>query len=102
MPSVASSWLLPRLAGFVASHPEIDLSIQSSVELVDFDREAIDAAMRFGLGRWPGVHAEPLFDEWLLPVASPALLARFPDRDPSDLTGLPPAPRFTAARPRSR
>ena len=89
MPSVASSWLLPRLAGFVAAYPEIDLSIQSSVELVDFDREAIDAAMRFGPGGWPGLHADSLFDEWLLPVASPALLARFPDCDPGDLTKLP-------------
>lgn len=89
MPSVASSWLLPRLAGFVAEHPEIDLSVHSSVELVDFDRDAVDAAMRFGPGSWPGVRAEPLFDEWLLPVASPGLLARFPDRDPDDLTALP-------------
>jgi len=89
MPSVASSWLMPRLAGFVSAHPEIDLSVHSSVELVDFDREAIDAAMRFGAGGWPGVRADPLFDEWLLPVASPALLARFPDRDPDDLAALP-------------
>src|SRR3979409_111244 len=41
MPSVASSWLLPRLAGFVSEHPEIDLSVQSTVELVDFDRDAV-------------------------------------------------------------
>jgi LysR family glycine cleavage system transcriptional activator len=89
MPSVASSWLLPRLAEFVSLNPEIDLSVHSSVELVDFDREAVDAAMRFGPGNWPGLRADPLFDEWLLPVASPDLLARFPDRVPGDLTGLP-------------
>lgn len=89
MPSVASSWLLPRLAAFVAANPEIDLSVQSSVELVDFEREAVDAAMRFGPGGWPGLHADPLFDEWLLPVASPELLARFPDRAPDQLEGLP-------------
>jgi len=68
MPSVASSWLLPRLAEFVALNPEIDLSVHSSVELVDFDREAIDAAMRFGPGNWPGLNADALFEEWLLPV----------------------------------
>src|ERR1041384_2977782 len=80
MPSVAASWLMPRLAEFVSLNPEIDLSVQSSVELVDFDREDVDAAMRFGPGSWPGLRADPLFDEWLLPVASPPLLAR----DPSD------------------
>jgi LysR family glycine cleavage system transcriptional activator len=89
MGSVASSWLLPRLAGFVAENPEIDLSVHSSVELVDFDREAIDAAMRFGRGNWPGLHTDRLFDEWLLPVASPALLARFPDHKRGGLAGLP-------------
>jgi LysR family glycine cleavage system transcriptional activator len=89
MPSVASSWLLPRLAEFVDLNPEIDLSVHSGVELVDFDREAVDAAMRFGRGNWPGLHADPLFDEWLLPVASPALLARFPDHKPGELAGLP-------------
>src|SRR5687768_13712996 len=40
MPSVASSWLMPRLAAFVAANPEIELSIQSTSELVDFDRQA--------------------------------------------------------------
>jgi hypothetical protein len=39
----------------VAEHPEVDLSVQSSVELVDFDREAVDAAIvgRATVGRPP-------------------------------------------------
>lgn len=76
MPSVASSWLLPRLPQFVAQHPQLQLNLQSSVQLVDFEREAVDAAMRFGRGAWPGVHAEHLFDDWLAPIASPGLIAR--------------------------
>lgn len=76
MPSVASSWLLPRLPPFVARHPQLQLNLQSSTQLVDFDREAVDAAMRFGRGEWPGVHAEHLFDDWLTPIASPELIAR--------------------------
>lgn len=75
MPRIASGWLVPRLPGFVAAHPEIELNIQSSAELVDFERDAVDAALRFGPGNWPGVHAEPLFDEWIAPVASPAFVA---------------------------
>jgi LysR family transcriptional regulator, glycine cleavage system transcriptional activator len=76
MPSVASSWLLPRLPSFVAQHPQLELNLQSSVQLVDFDREPVDVAMRFGPGEWPGVRAEHLFDDWLTPVASPDLIAR--------------------------
>ncbi len=89
MPSVASSWLMPRLGAFVAANPEIELSIQSTADIVDFDRQAVDAAMRFGLGSWPGLRVDPLFDEWVLPVAAPDLLARFPAAARRELASLP-------------
>jgi LysR family glycine cleavage system transcriptional activator len=50
------------------------LNLDSSIELVDFADGRFDAALRYGPGQWPGVASEPLFDEWLTPVASPALL----------------------------
>jgi LysR family glycine cleavage system transcriptional activator len=74
LPSMASSWLLPRLLRFVARHPEVELSLDSSDELVDFADGRYDAALRYGMGEWPGVVVEPLLEEWLTPVASPALL----------------------------
>jgi LysR family glycine cleavage system transcriptional activator len=76
MPSVASSWLVPRLARFVAAHPHLQLNVQSCVDLVNFEREPVDAALRFGPGEWPGVRAEHLFDDWLTPIASPDLIKR--------------------------
>lgn len=75
LPSMASSWLLPRLPRLVARHPEVELNLDSSIELIDFADGRFDAALRYGPGTWPGVVAEPLFEEWLTPVASPALLA---------------------------
>ncbi|HEX5354411.1 MAG TPA: LysR substrate-binding domain-containing protein [Rhodanobacteraceae bacterium] len=75
MPSMTSSWLLPRLPRFVTKHPEIELNLDSSSELVDFADGRFDAALRYGAGQWPGVVVEPLLDEWLTPVASPGLLA---------------------------
>ena len=76
-PSMASAWLVPRLAGFLAAHPSIEISLQSTEALVDFSRETqVVAALRIGLGQWPGVTSEHLFDEWLVPMASPALVAR--------------------------
>jgi LysR family glycine cleavage system transcriptional activator len=74
LPSMASSWLLPRLPRFVARNPSIELSLDSSDELVDFAAGHYDAALRNGLGDWPGVVVEPLLEEWLTPVASPTLL----------------------------
>jgi len=76
MPSVASSWLVPRLPRFVAAHPQIELSLQSSTAVIDFARDPADCAIRFGLGQWPGVTADLLFEEWLTPIASPQLIAR--------------------------
>jgi LysR family glycine cleavage system transcriptional activator len=76
LPSLATSWLIPRLGSFSARHPEIQLSLSSSIGLVDFDNEPVDAALRFGPGGWPNVIAEKLFDDWITPVASPRLLQR--------------------------
>lgn len=75
LPSMASAWLVPRLPRFMAAHPQVVVNLQSSVALVDFERErGVDAALRFGRGGWPGVEAVHLFDDWLTPAASPALL----------------------------
>lgn len=76
IPSVANGWLVPRLGRFLAAHPELEINLQSTAALVDFEREAIDAGIRFGSGQWPGLAAERLFDEWLTPVASPELITR--------------------------
>jgi len=89
MPSVASSWLIPRLPAFTAGHPEVELSLQSTTDVVDFDREEVDAAIRFGQGGWPELRTHLLFDEWVIPVCSPELLRRFPQAAGGDFTGVP-------------
>ncbi|HJT97614.1 MAG TPA: LysR substrate-binding domain-containing protein, partial [Rhodanobacteraceae bacterium] len=78
MPSMASSWMMPRLPRFVALHPDLELNLDSSIGLVDFADGRFDAALRYGPGQWDGVVSELLFEEWLTPVASPSLLAGRP------------------------
>jgi LysR family transcriptional regulator, glycine cleavage system transcriptional activator len=75
LPSLASSWLMPRLARFVESHPDFEFNLDSSIGRVDFADGRFDGSLRYGPGNWNGVTAELLFEEWLTPVASPALLA---------------------------
>jgi LysR family transcriptional regulator, glycine cleavage system transcriptional activator len=77
-PSFAAQWLAPRLGAFSALHPQVDVQLDSSAALVDLRREGVDIAIRHGLGRYPGLHAEHLMAPVLLPVASPALLASIP------------------------
>ena len=77
LPSMASAWLIPRLGGFLSAHPTVEINLQSTEAVADFVREpSVDAALRVGLGHWPGARAEHLFDEWLVPMASPALVER--------------------------
>ena len=73
LPSFAQRWLLPRLGRWHASHPEVTIEIEATARLVDLEREKFDLALRQGLGPWPGLDSEPLFDLSMLPVASPAL-----------------------------
>ena len=73
-PSFASKWLMPRLSSFYEGNADIDLRISATVELADFKRDGIDFAIRLGHGRYPGLHAEPLFGEALTPLCSPKIL----------------------------
>ena len=74
---VASLWLLPRLGGFQASYPEIDLRVMALNRVVDLQREAIDLAIRYCKPEDVPAGATLLFEESLGVVANPALgLAR--------------------------
>jgi LysR family glycine cleavage system transcriptional activator len=84
--SLAAKWLLPRLSSFQQAHPTIDVRITTSTSLVDFRRDDVDAAIRYGRGNWPGVRAQWLMADELFPVCSPALLeGDKPLRCPEDL-----------------
>ncbi len=71
-----AQWLLPRLPSFTTQQPDIDVQIHTSVSLADFVKTGMDAGIRCGGGTWARLHAEKLFDEWLVPVCTPALLKR--------------------------
>lgn len=73
--SLLNGWLIPRLPDFFARHPDIDLRIQCTTDLTDFARTDVHVAVRMGRGRWPPLHAEKLFEEFLVPVCTPQLLA---------------------------
>jgi LysR family glycine cleavage system transcriptional activator len=75
-PSFAAKWLVPRLERFREHHPEIDVRVSASMQLVDFARDEIDCAIRYGAGRYPGLEVEKLLEESVVPVCSPRLLKR--------------------------
>ena len=84
--SLAAKWLVTRVAAFQDAHPGIEVRITTSAHLVDFRREQVDMAVRYGRGKWPGVRARWLMAEDIFPVCSPALLrGDKPLRRPEDL-----------------
>jgi LysR family transcriptional regulator, glycine cleavage system transcriptional activator len=88
LPSFAARWITPRIGSFIERHPEIDLELQATNALVDFARDDIDVAIRFGGGVYPGLHAEALLDEVFFPVCSPRLNGGQLPRTPADLANF--------------
>jgi DNA-binding transcriptional LysR family regulator len=88
-PSFASLWLMPRLGNFARAHPEIALSLSASPNHSDFALGQVDIDIRYGVPDWPNLVVEPIFDEIVLPLASPELLARLPIHVPEDLLQRP-------------
>jgi len=74
-PIFAVKWLVPRLQEFNQLHPEIDLQISSSLEIIDFKKNTFDAAIRLGNGPYHHLNAILLFEESVIPMCSPQLLS---------------------------
>ena len=73
-PSFAAKWLSPRLEDFRRKHPRIELALRHSNEPADFARQAIDLAITYGKGDWPGVVADKLLSIDFFPVCAPGYL----------------------------
>lgn len=88
--SFLQMWLLPRIRAFRRQCPDVTLRFHTSRELVDFSRNAVHVALRFGRGNYPNLHVEKLLDEWLVPVAHPDIIRQYGllDRG-SDLDKVP-------------
>jgi len=96
-PSFGVRWLGPRMAGFVARHPDWDLRVDAAPDPTDFEREVMDLDIRYGAGDWPGLHARAMVHDHVLPLCSPDYLASL-DRTDSDARLLDEARLIDSAR----
>jgi DNA-binding transcriptional LysR family regulator len=88
-PSIASLWLMPRLRGFAQAHPDIALNLSAAHTPSDFALGQADIDIRYGNPQWPDLVVEPLFEERVLPLASPAFIRQNRLRRPEHLLGVP-------------
>lgn len=73
-PSIASLWLMPRLHRFAQAHPEIALNLSAAHTPSDFALGQADVDIRYGVPQWGDqgdLVVEPLFEERVVPLASP-------------------------------
>lgn len=83
-------WLSPRLPGFCAAYPELELDVILTESSVDLITERVDLALRVGTLRDSSLIAVPLCDVAYRVVASPTWLHAQPQppRVPQDLRSV--------------
>lgn len=72
-PAFSAKWLAPRLYSYLEENPEIDFRLSANLKLTDFDKDGVDAVIRFGGGDYPDLFTEALFQEISTPLISPKL-----------------------------
>lgn len=87
-PSFATLWLMPRLRAFALAYPEIALNLSAAHTHTDFALGPADIDIRYGVPNWPGLVVEPLFEERIVPLASPAFIKEHRLRQPEGLLGV--------------
>lgn len=87
--SLSARWLMPRVQSFAERFPDVDLQVVTSTRLVDFSREDVDIAIRFGSGNYPGLHVVPLFQPREIVVCAPSVLKNRKLETPADLKHFP-------------
>jgi DNA-binding transcriptional LysR family regulator len=88
-PSLATLWLMPRLHLFAQAHPGISLNLSAAHTHSDFALGQVDLDIRYGVPRWPNLVVEPLFEERILPLASPAFIRQHRLRRAEQLLSVP-------------
>ena len=96
VPTFATRWLIPRLPALAAAHPELTVHIETRTRPFLFADTAFDAALYAGtaeqVANWAGTRAVRLLTEDMVPVCSPALVARvgpLPVLTPAVIATLP-------------
>lgn len=94
LPSLAATWLTPRLKRFQSAFPSISLKVQAA-HMMPLDVHGHDLGLWTGLGNWPGLRSHELFPISFTPMCSSDFLATYgPVRTLDDLLASPLIARY--------
>jgi len=89
-PTFARAILIPRLRQFTETYPEIDLTLQISIPLLDVVAEDADLIIRYGTGHYADMEHFCILKDEVTPLASPAFVREHgPYEVAQDLEGEP-------------
>lgn len=86
-PAFTAKWLAPRLFSFAGENPDIELRFAAGLRLVDFTRDDVDVAIRFGQHFDEALYSKEIISEWVAPMVTPELAVKI--ATPTDLAKLP-------------
>lgn len=87
-PGFTAKWLAPRLFKFAQANPDIELRFSASLRLMDFARDDVDVAIRFGQSEVEdGLFSRTIIDEWVAPMMTPELASKI--ARPEDFADMP-------------
>lgn len=86
-PAFTAKWLAPRLFTFAQANPDLELRFAATLRMLDFTRDEIDVAIRFGPNETAGQFNEVIIREWATPMMHPNLAQKV--KVPEDLLNLP-------------
>lgn len=88
-PTFAAHWLMARIPDFKQQHPDVELVVNPTAQVVQLEPGGVDVAIRFGDGNWPGVESELLMPTNYVVVGCTSLVGEDTHYEPEDLQDLP-------------
>ena len=86
--SLANLWFVPQLERFLDRNPDLRVIVQTMPEHLTLSGSGIDAMIVYARDKPAGPSVDHMFEETVVPVCSPAYLARRgPIRDVEDILG---------------
>lgn len=86
--TLLTRWLVPRLTGFYAKHPEIEVRLVANPDPVNFERDTCDVGIVYS-PRMIDVERNFLFSDALMPVCNPTVIEEWNLKSPRDLLDTP-------------